>query len=69
MVYGHGWLALGAAAQTWWTCMYLGHGLPHVRITMAVFLGMFAMYNLLRWVRSQEEVSRTRFPGLQWHHS
>jgi hypothetical protein len=68
MVYGHGWLALGAAAQTWWTCMYLGHGLPHVRITLAVFFGMFAMYNLLRWVRSREEVTRQVSPLLHWHH-
>jgi hypothetical protein len=68
MVHGHVWLALGAAAQTWWTCLYFDIGLPHVRLTVAVFLGMFAMYNLMRWVRSREDVSRQASPMLHWHH-
>ncbi|MBK8500492.1 MAG: hypothetical protein IPL52_17145 [Flavobacteriales bacterium] len=67
-IYSHLWLALGAAAQTWWTLQFLPECKDPWRLVMAVALGMFALYNWLRVVRASDPGLRAASPTLQWSH-
>lgn len=68
LVHGHVWLALCAAAQTWWTYQYLQMPEGSWRVVLAVFLGMMALYNVLRVVRSRDGDPRAVSPLLGWAH-
>ena len=54
LIHGHVWLALGVAAQVWWTGLFMAEAPDLWRYNIAAALGTIAAYGLMRWVRSRE---------------
>jgi hypothetical protein len=63
LVYGHVWLALGAAAQTAWMQELLG--LEGWRAPVLAFCGTMAGYTFMRWAR-MDHPDATSAPHLVW---
>ena len=51
LVYGHGWLALGAAAQVWYTGRLVGAVAPDPTVITSAALATLAAYGFMRLVR------------------
>lgn len=67
LIYGHVWLACGAAAQTWWVTSPLSGNDQAWRPIIAVGCGVFAAYGLLRWSRARLPAGRGGDPVMAWH--
>ncbi len=65
MVYGHLWLALGAAVQVWYIGLFL-HEAPDLgRYVVAVPLGTYAAYGAMRWMRTRAPALAAA-PPMMW---
>lgn len=53
LVYSHVWMALCAAAQVWWTFMYVDFDGPVFRLITFTFLGTVSAYGFMRLMRAK----------------
>ncbi len=74
LVYSHVWLALGAAAQVWWTYMYLSDRNSEPHLIAFTFFGTLSAYGFMRLMRAKGPLAEvvplfswvSRHRRLQW---
>lgn len=65
LVYSHVWLALGAAAQVWWTFMHWPDRDPGSRLVLFAFSGTISAYGFMRLMRAKGDLARS-VPLFSW---
>ena len=74
LVYSHVWMALCAAAQVWWTFMYIVDRSDELRLIAFTFLGTISAYGFMRLMRAKGALADSvplfnwvdRYRVLQW---
>lgn len=66
LIFGHLWLALCAAAQVWWTGMFIAEAPLLWRYTAAVALGTFSGYGMMRLARARAP-EHVHYANLRWY--
>ena len=65
LVYSHVWMALCAAAQVWWTFMYMDDRSAELRLIIFTFLATVSAYNFMRLMRAKGALADS-VPLFQW---
>lgn len=66
LIYGHVWVALALAAQSWWTSLFLHEGALARRYALAAFLGGFTAYGVTRLARVRAK-DVGEYLNLKWY--